>query len=141
MVEHAVEGNAPAKPAEGAPRTPPTQRADPSAFLHPKNFVPRGAPGLTPAPRVGSGVSGKTSERRSAAGGPVPPTDEIVLTLGDVLSRIPTHYLKPGAHDAKRELRFKINDLSSDIARGVCAQSRSRAGTPNYVRAPASTPT
>ncbi|WP_348546613.1 hypothetical protein [Chthoniobacter sp.] len=49
-----------------------------------------------------------------------------MLTLGDVLSRIPTHYLKPGTHDAKRELRFKVNDLSSDIARGRAAVPLSR---------------
>src|SRR5882724_2907578 len=96
--EHAAEGSGSAKPGEGGQRTPSPQRADPSAFLHPENFVPRGAPGLTPAPRSGSGVSGKTSDRRSAAGGPSPAVDEIVLTLGDVLSRIPTHYLKPGTH-------------------------------------------
>ena len=124
--EHALEGNAAAKPGEGAPRTPGPQRADPSPFLHPKNFVPRGATGFTPAPRPSSALSGKTSERRAASGGPSPAADEIVLTLGDVLSRIPTHYLKAGAHDAKRELRFKINDLSSDIARGRAAVPLSR---------------
>ncbi|MDR3401913.1 MAG: hypothetical protein P4L99_05375 [Chthoniobacter sp.] len=125
VVEHAAEAGAP-KPVEGAPRTPTPQRADPSAFLHPKNFVPRGAPSLTPAPRPGSGISGKGGERRPIPGGPTPAGDEIVLTLGDVLSRIPTHYLKPGTHDAKRELRFKINDLSSDIARGRAAVPLSR---------------
>jgi len=31
-----------------------------------------------------------------------------------------------GRHDAKRELRFKINDLSSDIARGRAAVPLSR---------------
>ncbi len=56
----------------------------------------------------------------------LPAADEIVLTLGDVLSRIPTDYLTPGSHDAKRELRFKINDLSSDIARGRAAVPLSR---------------
>jgi hypothetical protein len=61
-----------------------------------------------------------------ASAGPAPATDEIVLTLGDVLSRIPSHYLAAGAHDPKRELRFKINDLSSDIARGRAAVPLSR---------------
>jgi hypothetical protein len=46
--------------------------------------------------------------------------------LGDVLSRIPTHYLKHGTPDPKRELRFRINDLSSDIARGRAAVPLSR---------------
>ena len=119
--EPAAEGSPAARTSEGGQRT---QRADPSAFLHPKNFVPRGAAGLTPAPRSASGVSGRNSEKRTGPGGAAP--DEIVLTLGDVLSRIPTQYLKPGTHAAKRELRFKINDLSSDIARGRAAVPLSR---------------
>lgn len=121
--EHAVEGNP--KPADGGPPTPAPQKADPSAFLHPKNFVPRGASGLTPVPRpAGSGIS-KPSERKGPISTP-PAADEIVLTLGDVLSRIPTGLLRPGMHDPKRELRFKINDLSSDIARGRAAVPLSR---------------
>ncbi|MEZ0256579.1 MAG: hypothetical protein ACAI37_14935 [Chthoniobacter sp.] len=113
---------------EAAPKTPTPQKADPSAFLHPKSFVPRGAPGLTPAQRPpASGISSnKPVERRSPVSGTPPAADEIVLTLGDVLSRIPAPYLKPGNHDAKRELRFKINDLSSDIARGRAAVPLSR---------------
>src|ERR1700744_5430212 len=78
--EHAVEAGP--KPAEGAPRTPVPQKADPSAFLHPKSFVPRGAPGLTPAPRpASSGISKPTIERKPIAAAP-PAADEIVLTLG-----------------------------------------------------------
>lgn len=126
--EHAPEGNA-AKPVEAAPKTPVPQKekADPSAFLHPKSFVPRGAPSLTPAPRpTASAVTSKPAERRSVVSGLPPAADEIVLTLGDVLSRIPAPYLKLGNHDAKRELRFKINDLSSDIARGRAAVPLSR---------------
>lgn len=126
--EHAAEAAA-NKPVEGAPKTPLPQKekADPSAFLHPKNYVPRGAPGLTPAPRpAASGISAKTVERKPAPISPPPAADEIVLTLGDVLSRIPAHYLRPGNHEAKRELRFKINDLSSDIARGRAAVPLSR---------------
>ena len=128
VVEHppATESVAPAKPVDSPARTPIPQRADPSAFLHPKSFVPRGAPSLTPAPRP-SGISApKPSERRVASAGPPPAADEIVLTLGDVLSRIPAPYLKAGTHDPKRELRFKINDLSSDIARGRAAVPLSR---------------
>ncbi|EDY21358.1 hypothetical protein CfE428DRAFT_0603 [Chthoniobacter flavus Ellin428] len=124
VVGHALEGDA--KPTEGGPRTPTPQKADPSAFLHPKNYVPRGAPGLTPAPR--SGIS-KPADRKPVVAStvaPPPAADEIVLTLGDVLSRIPTQLLKPGMHDPKRELRFKINDLSSDIARGRAAVPLSR---------------
>lgn len=84
---------------------------DPGAFLHPKYFVPRGS--LLPA-----APNGRTAERP-------PPSEqrpqEIVLTLGDVLARIPTPLLHVGLHDAARELRFSIDDLSSDIARGRAA--------------------
>lgn len=86
---------------------------DPGAFLHPKYFVPRGLGVLPPAP-----PNGRAAERP-------PPSEtraqEIVLTLGDVLARIPTPLLRAGLHDATRELRFAIDDLSSDIARGRAA--------------------
>jgi len=126
VVETSPEASAPARPPETVVRSAPPQRADPSAFLHPKNYVPRGAPGLTPAPRSGISTGTKVPERRPATGGEPPAADEIVLTLGDVLSRIPTHYLKHGSPDSKRELRFRINDLSSDIARGRAAVPLSR---------------
>ncbi len=90
-------------PAEAAP--------DPGAFLHPKNFGPRGG-GLYPPVRPTA----------PNARPPEPPrAHEIVLTLGDVLSRIPTPLLRAGLHDASRELRFFIDDLSADIARGRAA--------------------
>jgi len=100
----------------------PTHKADPSAFLHPKSFVPRGVTPLTPPAKsaANSGV------RKPGAPTAPPPPEEIVLTLGDVLSRIPTPYLKAGPHDPKREIRFSINDLSSDIARGRAAVPLSR---------------
>ncbi len=108
--------------SEAAARSIPPDRADPSVFLHPKSFVPRGATPLTPP-----GKSGAVSGVRKLGAPPAPPAaDEIVLVLGDVLSRIPTPYLKSGAHDPKRELRFSINDLSSDIARGRAAVPLSR---------------
>lgn len=85
---------------------------DPGAFLHPKDFGPRGGGGLYPP-------------IRPAAPGPKTPPPklghEIVLTLGDVLSRIPTQLLQAGFHDANRELRFAVDDLSADIARGRAA--------------------
>ena len=85
---------------------------DPGAFLQPKYFGPRGASLPLPSrPAV------------SAAKAPAPPPHghEIVLTLGDVLSRIPTPLLQAGLHDASRELRFSMDDLSADIARGRAA--------------------
>ena len=86
---------------------------DPGAFLHPKDFGPRGGGGLYPPIRPAAPGT-KT---------PLPPKrgDEIVLTLGDVLSRIPTQLLQAGLHDANRELRFAVDDLSADIARGRAA--------------------
>ena len=38
-----------------------------------------------------------------------------------MLARIPTPLLRAGLHDATRELRFAIDDLSADIARGRAA--------------------
>lgn len=48
------------------------------------------------------------------------PTSEqhISLQLGDVLTRIPAHFLTTHAHDRTRPLRFKLDDLFSNIARG-----------------------
>ena len=93
---------------EGADTAP-----DPGAFLHPKYFVPRRSGTLPPA-----APNAHAPEPTPLADGP---TQEIVLTLGDVLARIPTPLLRAGLHDATRELRFSIDDLSSDIARGRAA--------------------
>ena len=85
---------------------------DPGAFLHPKDFGPRSGSLYPPV-------------RPAAPGTKTPPPQkyerEIVLTLGDVLSRIPTQFLRAGMHDANRELRFAVDDLSADIARGRAA--------------------
>jgi hypothetical protein len=51
---------------------------------------------------------------------------EIRFELGDLLIRIPSHFLKPGPHDAKRELRFQLADLFSDITRGRATVPLSR---------------
>lgn len=99
--------------AREAAETPPVAEPDPGAFLQPRNFLPRGNAAIFPGHRP-----------PATTGRPVPevePRQEIVLTLGDVLSRIPTQVLQTGFHDAKRELRFSIDDLSSDIARGRAA--------------------
>lgn len=114
----------PAKPVDAPAKSQPPHRADPSAFLHPKDFVRPSA--LIPASKSGAVSGVRPAERKPQASSSSTPPDEIVLTLGDVLSRIPTPYLKPGQHDAKRELRFKVNDLSSDIARGRAAVPLSR---------------
>ena len=124
----AETGSKVAEPArrsgDAAPRSQPPHRADPSPFLHPKSYVPRGAPTLNPKAAVPAGAP---SGARKPGSTPLPAEiTEIVITLGDVLSRIPTHYLKAGQHDPRREMRFSIHDLSSDIARGRAAVPLSR---------------
>ena len=123
--ERMEEGRQPS-PLEGAAETPAAPKPDLTVFLHPKAYVPRGGGSpVLPGGRQTSFTGGKASERKG--GMPAPPVaGEIVLTLGDVLSRIPTQLLKSGPHDAKRELRFKIGDLSSDIARGRAVVPLSR---------------
>lgn len=87
---------------------------DPGAFLHPKDFRTRGSGSLPPPVRPAA--PGARIVEKSP-----PCPQQIVLTLGDVLSLIPTPLLQPGFHDANRELRFSIDDLSADIARGRAA--------------------
>lgn len=86
-------------------------KADPGAFLQPKEYLPPAA-GLYPPVRtsLSGGRKAADSERQ-----------EIVITLGDVLARIPTQLLQAGLLDDRRELRFSIDDLSADIARGRAA--------------------
>ncbi len=103
-------GDAAGKPAEavaqpaGKEEFPP----DPSSFLHPKGFsATLDAPASPPVLRA-------TEKRLPISEAP----REIVLTLSDVLPRIPPHYLRPELRDEKRELRFDAEALSADIARG-----------------------
>ncbi len=56
---------------------------------------------------------------------PEPPS-EVVLTIEDVLPRIPIDLINEHPHDLSRELRFKVEDLSADIARGRAAVSLAR---------------
>jgi len=107
----AVAGNG--KNADTAP--------DPGEFLRPKRFYPRGGivyPPVRPSPPHESGPAKKPP---ASEGRP-----EIVITLGDVLSRLPTQLLHAGFHDEKRELRFFADDLSADISRGRAAVPLSR---------------
>jgi hypothetical protein len=57
---------------------------------------------------------------------PEPANREIALELGDVLTRIPAHFLHPGPHDRTRALRFQLDDLFSNIARGRATVPLSR---------------
>ena len=107
----------------GAEAQPPP---DPAAvFLQPKGY----APGAThPAvagqnqgfvPVLPAARRAPLPDRKSSPPG-VPPTaaSHVVLMVGDVLARIPAAFLRPGPHDLKRELRFRIADLFSDLTRG-----------------------
>ena len=107
----------------GAEAQPPP---DPAAvFLQPKGY----APGAT-NPAVAGQNQGFVPVLPAARRAPlpdrkslppsVPPsaTSHVVLLVGDVLARIPAAFLRPGPHDLKRELRFRIADLFSDLTRG-----------------------
>ncbi|HZJ15779.1 MAG TPA: hypothetical protein VFD27_12070, partial [Chthoniobacteraceae bacterium] len=97
---------------QGAPGAAPK----PAQFLAPKNYVPRSSMQIVPPTR------GHPQPERKAVS-PEPDADpqmakEIVLTLGDVLSQIPFHFLRQGMWDVRRELRFPAEGLAADIARG-----------------------
>ena len=115
--EKAVESSG--NPEPGEQHTPSAQAAGATAakaspFLAPKIYVPRASVQIVPPSR--SQLSG---ERKLE---PIPNapvfSQEVVLTLGDVLPRIPTHFLRAGMHDTQRELRFPAAGLAADIARG-----------------------
>lgn len=42
----------------------------------------------------------------------------IVLRLGDILPRVPDHFLKPGPHDTLAKICFSVDELAEKIARG-----------------------
>jgi hypothetical protein len=46
------------------------------------------------------------------------PGGMLVLTLDDVLARVPTRALKPGLHDPSRRLHFAMEELLEGISRG-----------------------
>ncbi|HEV7869127.1 MAG TPA: hypothetical protein VGO90_15675 [Chthoniobacteraceae bacterium] len=100
-----------------------------AAFLQPKGHVPRGP---ASQPETGANAAGHLRELKPAPFAERRPSardqaseavagEDIVLTLADVLPRIPPHYLHVGTPDLKRELRFHIDRLSADIARGRAA--------------------
>ena len=93
----------------------------PPQFLAPKNYVPRSSVQVVPPTR------GHPHPERKAVS-PEPDAapqmaKEIVLTLGDVLSQIPFHFLRQGMWDVRRELRFPAEGLAADIARGRASVS------------------
>ena len=62
----------------------------------------------------------KKEKEPAAAAAPAEtgPQHEVVLELGDFLSRIPAQMLKEGTHDPKTPLTFDIAVLADRIARG-----------------------
>jgi hypothetical protein len=88
-----------------APGAEPLGRTDPARDLA------VASPGLSSAnASAGTATHGgphdTIASQRSAA------RAEIVFTLGEILSRIPTQFLRPGMHDAERELHLRSSDLS-----------------------------
>src|SRR5918993_3709006 len=69
-------------------------QADPSTFLQPKGYGASAVEDpIAPVPPA----SARLMERRPIAAPPQDePAAEVVLTLGDILPRIPTHYLSTG---------------------------------------------
>ncbi len=101
---------------------------DPAAFLVPRDLAPTLAAGSRPAliEPARSGVQ------------PSPSSRQIVVTLGDVLSRIPSEFLQKGAADPRRELRFGPDEFFADIPRGrvTVALSNIAAQCPEVFRVP-----
>ena len=85
-----------------------------SQFLAPKIYVPRSSVQIVPPVKTTPQGERKLAPVAEPSAGP----KEIVLTLGDVLSRIPAHFLREGKPDLRRELRFPAEGLAADIAHG-----------------------
>jgi hypothetical protein len=125
-VERVVE--APLKASSQVAKTPATGGETPpdpaAAFLQPKGYAPgsnnpahAGQQGFMPV--LPSAKRPPAPDRKPAPGSAAPEGGEyVVLTVGDVLPRIPVSFLRPGPYDLKRPLRFHVQHLSSDITRG-----------------------
>ena len=85
-----------------------------SQFLAPKIYVPRSSVQIVPPAKTQPQGDRTLAPIAEPSAGP----KEIVLTLGDVLSRIPAHFLREGKPDLRRELRFPAEGLAADIAHG-----------------------
>ncbi|HYR58439.1 MAG TPA: hypothetical protein VEO95_07415, partial [Chthoniobacteraceae bacterium] len=107
-----------------APRADESAPDPDTAFLQPKGYATgtatsaavaqsQGFLPVLPGPRKAP-IDRKPAPAEDLQAG----ANEIVLTVGDVLPRIPVALLRPGPRDLKRVLRFHIDELSSDITRG-----------------------
>lgn len=131
-----------------APRTGAVPASKPGAVPPPRAYSPRSL-GQVVTPGRPSAVSGKPGDAKPSsirrikmsgtdAAGSRP--SEVVLRLEDVLPRIPVDLLADGTPDLRRELRFKVDDLSADIARGRAAVPLTRIASqmPELFREPVS---
>jgi len=111
-------------PAAPAARSGIVPTAKPAPIVPaPRAYSPRTLGQVVPPSRPSR--SGETTARKIRFSSQEETTrpNEVVLTVEDVLSRIPMELLTDGPHDLSRELRFKVEDLSADIARGRAAVS------------------
>ena len=111
------DGEKSVESALGENGTEPVSSPMGSQFLAPKIYVPRSSVQIVPPTKTQPQGDRKLAPVPDAA---VAPT-EILLTLGDVLSRIPAHFLRQGKPDLRRELRFPAEGLAANIARGRAA--------------------
>jgi hypothetical protein len=89
-------------------------------------------------PRAVTGGKGTARPARFGGGGEGARPQEIRLLLDDVLPRIPPDYLNDGPRDGRKEIRFRVEDVTADIARGRAAVALSRIAeqVPEIFRAP-----
>ncbi len=111
---------------------PPISVAMPSIAMEPESVsAPRPAirlstpvaedeePEAAPMVRLTTAKKRPTLNFNSPAGLPAPEANrEIVLTVGDFVSRIPTNFLNENALPATQEVRFDAADLYSDMSKG-----------------------
>lgn len=118
---------------EASRLSPASPTARPGAVPPPKAYAPRSLGQVVTPARPSSGAVRPNEStpaqlrkiRLSAHERGEVPT-EIVLTVEDVLPRIPMELISEQPPDLRRELRFKVEDLSADIARGRAAVSLGR---------------
>lgn len=111
-------------PAAPAARSGIVPTAKPAPVVPaPRAYSPRTLGQVVPPTRPSR--SGEATTRKIRFSGHEENTrpNEVVLTVEDVLSRIPMELITDEPHDLSRELRFRVEDLSADIARGRAAVS------------------
>ena len=113
--DKSVESSGTAENAEQQAAGASSQKGSP--FRAPKIYIPRSSVQIVPPTRSHLEGERKLAPVADSPRGPM----QIVLTLGDVFSRIPTHFLRQGVPDLRRELKFPAEGLAADIARGRAA--------------------